>query len=135
MASPTTSAERAPRIAAIAYEANRGALQALLEYAAEAIADVPPETPLTREAHALAARIGEALEPEVPEFERGERVGLPSGFIGLPGDHIGRVVDRYLNERGEWEYEVRRERRGNPATETHPEKDLRFIEGVSGSVA
>jgi hypothetical protein len=133
MASPTTQAERSVRIATLAHDAPREALQALLEYAAEAVAGVPPETHLTPEAHALAAQIGEALEPEVPEFERGERVGLPGAPVGRVGDRIGRVEDRYLNERGEWEYHLRVQ--GGGSRETHPQSALRFIEGVSGSVA
>jgi hypothetical protein len=134
VSAPTTSAERSVRIATLAHDAPRDALQALLEYAAEAIAGVPPETHLTPEAHTLAAQIGEALEPDVPEFERGERVGLPGATVGRTRDRIGRVEDRYLNERGEWEYHLRVEG-GGGSRETHPERALRFVEGVSGSVA
>lgn len=130
MESPTTPAERSVRIAALAADADREALQAVLEAGALALIEDEHESGA---ANHLASAIAATLEPEVPEFERGERVGLPGATVGRVGDRIGRVEDRYLNERGEWEYHLRVV--GAGSRETHPESALRFVEGVSGSVS
>ena len=122
--SPTTAAERSVRIATLAHDADREALQAVLEAGALALIEDEHESGA---ANHLASAIAATFEPEVPDFERGERAGLPSG-------EVGRVEDRYLNEGGEWEYRLRVAGSGGDY-QTHLGRHLAFVEGASGSVA
>lgn len=107
-ATATTQQERSIRISTLVAEANSGHLQALLELGArraeelDGTASGPDfETGVLR----LAAKVTETFEPEVPALAVGERVSLADCD---PADArlLGRIAERYLNERGGWEYQV-----------------------------
>lgn len=97
----TTTQERAPRIRSLALEAPGDALQGLLELAAEHIVnegegDLPPGS------FELASQVYAAIEPDAPCFAVGEQVKIGGG----EDRPVGKVTDRYLNEGGDWEYQV-----------------------------
>jgi len=96
---PTTEAERSVRISTLAYEGDREAVQALLELGAQEALAQEGEIKVPTATYDLARKIFETFEPEVPEFEYGEEVARE----GVP---IGKVQNRYLDERGDWVYEV-----------------------------
>jgi len=97
---PTTFAERAVRISALCQEADRDAVQALLELGAQrALAPEGEAAEVSASAMTLARQVHGTFEPEVPEFGPGDEVARL-------GQKIGSVVDRYLDERGEWVYTI-----------------------------
>lgn len=110
MESPTTRPQRAPMVAALIAEAGQftDAIQTLLELGAEAVVEGEGDVALPFGAKELASRIVGALEPEPPEFGDGERVRAVKRD---PRVH-GVVRAHYLNERGDWEYQVRWSRGG-----------------------
>ena len=114
-AAPTTVLERGPRVSALTYdERSEFGVQTLIELAAFTVASKEPDEIIAligderraREAIALAEKINATFEPEVPAFERGEKVSAANGDPAS-ARLLGKVDDRYLNERGEWEYHVR----------------------------
>lgn len=93
----TTPAERALRIEALAYHAGREAMQAVLEAGAVALVGTGhPSEAVER----LAAAIAGTFDPYPPEFGIDRKVHL------LNGDEA-RVIGRYMNGYGKWEYMVR----------------------------
>ncbi len=107
----TTPAERALRIHALAHHAGREALQAVLEAGAVALVGSGHESP---EVERLAAAIAGSFDPYPPEYALDCKVHL------LNGDE-GRIVGRYLNGLGKWEYLVRH---GDGEVWRHAEGDL-----------
>lgn len=93
----TTPAERALRIDALAQHADREAVQAVLEAGAIALVESGHES---RTVERLAAAIAGTFDLYPPELGTDRRVHL------LNGDEA-RVVGRYLNGYGKWEYLVR----------------------------
>jgi hypothetical protein len=93
----TTPAERALRIQTLAHHADRDALQAVLEAGALALVESGHESPAVER---LAAAIAGTFDTHPPEFGIDRKVHL------LNGDEA-RVVGRYLNGYGKWEYMVR----------------------------
>ena len=121
----TTPTERSVRISALAAEADRDALHGLLELGARRAQELngmatSPE--MSASVLRLAAAISSTFEPEVPAFEVDEPVSLAECD---PADAqlLGRIDQRYLNERGEWEYHVRLKGSG-PMFATYTEGDL-----------
>lgn len=106
---PTTTAlERSVRISALAHEANREALQALLELGArraEELDGTASGPDFDAGVLRLAAAVTETFEPEVPAFEVREQVSL-ADCDPAEASLLGRVAERYLNEKGKWEYHV-----------------------------
>lgn len=105
----TTPSERSIRIAALAFDANREDLQVLLELGAKRAQELnemaggPTFDPGVLR---LAAGITETFEPVAPAFELGEEVSR-ADCDPIDARVLGKVEHRYLNERGEWEYDVR----------------------------
>lgn len=105
----TTPSERSIRIAALAFDANREDLQVLLELGAkraqelDKMAGGPTFDPGVLR---LAAGITETFEPVAPAFERSDEVSR-ADCDPIDARLLGKVEYRYLNERGEWEYDVR----------------------------
>jgi hypothetical protein len=105
----TTPSERSIRIAALAFDANREYLQVLLELGAkraQELNEMASGPTLDAGVLRLAADITETFEPVVPAFERGEEVSR-ADCDPIDARLLGKVDYRYLNERGEWEYDVR----------------------------
>lgn len=128
-AAPTTAAERSPRVRALLYDdgseygaqtlAELGAFLVATKDRDEIVALIGGHERRSEQGIALAAKINATLEPEVPAFELEEQVSDASGDPST-ASLLGRVEERYLNERGEWEYVVRLAGRGI-ATETYAE--------------
>jgi hypothetical protein len=93
----TTPAERALRIRTLAHHADREALQAVLEAGALALVATGHES---RTVERLAAAIAGTFDPYPPEYALDRKVHL------LNGDEA-RVIGRYMNGYGKWEYLVR----------------------------
>ncbi|HWC47972.1 MAG TPA: hypothetical protein VG448_03745 [Solirubrobacterales bacterium] len=93
----TTSPERALRIRTLAHHADREALQTVLEAGAVALVGSGHESASVER---LAAAIAGTFDPYPPEAAIDDRVHLLSG-------EEARVVGRYLNGYGRWEYLVR----------------------------
>jgi len=93
----TTPAERALRIRTLALHADREALQTVLEAGALALVVTGHES---RTVERLAAAIAGTFDPYPPEYALNRKVHL------LNGDEA-RVVGRYMNGYGRWEYLVR----------------------------
>jgi hypothetical protein len=110
MSYQTTAAERGPRISALVHAAESSDVQALLEVAIEALADA--ELPVPHGASSLAAQIGATFTPGLdPCFTVGQRVRHAEGDDASPA--LGKITERYLNEHGDWEYQVRSPRFGS----------------------
>jgi hypothetical protein len=93
----TTPAERALRIDSLVHHADREAVQTVLEAGAVALVGIGHES---AEVERLAAAIAGTFDPYPPEYGLDRKVHL------LNGDEA-RVVGRYLNGYGKWEYMVR----------------------------
>jgi hypothetical protein len=93
----TTPSERALRIDALAHHADREALQAVLEAGAVALVGSGHESAAVER---LAAAIAGTFDPYPPESAIDDKVHLLNG-------EEARVVGRYLNGYGKWEYMVR----------------------------
>lgn len=106
----TTVLERSVRISSLAHEANPLDLQALIELGArraEELNGTASGPDFDAGVLSLAAAVTETFEPEVPAFEIEEQViVLDRDWVPAPRVE-GRIVERYLNERGGWEYRVR----------------------------
>lgn len=107
---PTTALERSVRISALVHDANREDLQALVELGArraEELSGTASGPDLGAGVLRFAAAVTATFEPELPAFEIGERVSVadPDRFDD-DARLRGRVADRYVNERGQWEYQV-----------------------------
>lgn len=109
----TTTQERQVRIDTLVHEAGEGAVQALLELAIDAIGvevldaeghDDTLGAGLSHAATTLAAQIAATFNETEPRFAIGDPVGYGNGTS--PGT-MGTIKDRYLGERGTWEYQVR----------------------------
>lgn len=105
----TTALERSVRISRLVADANRQDLQALLELGArraEELNGTASGPDFDAGVLHLAAAVTETFEPEVPAFLVEEWVSLADCD---PADArlLGQISDRYLNERGQWEYQVR----------------------------
>jgi len=105
----TTALERSVRIRALAHDANPDYLQALLELGArraEELNGMASGPDFSAGVLRLAADVTETFEPEVPAFTAEDRVSLADCD---PADArlLGRIDERYLSERGNWEYHVR----------------------------
>lgn len=108
-ATATTALERSVRIRALVHDANPDYLQVLLELGArraEELNGMATGPELGAGVLRLAADVTETFEPEVPAFEVGERVIVVDRDWSDAPRVRGRVDDRYLNERGDWEYHV-----------------------------
>jgi hypothetical protein len=93
----TTPAERALRIRTLAHHADREALQAVLEAGALALVESGHES---RTVERLAAAITGTFDPYPAEYPLDRKVHLLNG-------EEARVVGRYMNGYGRWEYLVR----------------------------
>lgn len=119
---PTTIEERGPRITALAHQAlGSDALQQLLEAGADALRD---RDGLDGQTNQLISEITATYEPECPAFSEGDTVARAVN----PGEAtttLGKVASRYLNEKGEWEYQVHHPTFGRVAYEESTLEEVR----------
>lgn len=108
----TTAAERGPRVGALVHDAERDDVQALLEIAINALETRESGGALSDGAAMLAAQIAATMTPSSePAFAVGQTV-KDAESVPMESVVLGTVTERYLNERGDWEYQVRHPKHG-----------------------